>query len=181
MESPISAVQTSRMARIVGLLGKFTTMLSKWLYWIAGAGLILMLALVVADIIGIKLIAHPIPGGIELTGFLGAVVIGFAIAFVQIMKGHIQVDFLTMRLSPRPKAIIDVFMTFFGIVFFAVLAWRSLDYGRVMQLSGEVSMTQRIPFFPFIYSLAFCYFVACLVLLVDFCKAVMKVGVKWTR
>jgi TRAP-type C4-dicarboxylate transport system permease small subunit len=136
---------------------------------------------VVADIVGIKVLAHPIPGGIEITGFLGVVVIGFAIAFVQILHGHIQVDIIVMRLSPRTKAIIDSITTFFGIIFFIVLAWRSMDYGRTMLTTGEVSMTQRIPFYPFIYSLALCYLITVLVLVAEFGKSVLKAGNKWNQ
>jgi TRAP-type C4-dicarboxylate transport system permease small subunit len=181
METQASSARGAGAHRLIDQLEKVTTTLSKWLYWIAGAGLIAMLALVVADIVGIKALAHPIPGGIEITAFLGVVVFGFAIAFVQVLRGHIQVDFLVMKLPPGPKAIIEAIMTFCGIAFFIILAWRSWDYGRTMQLTGEVSMTQRIPFYPFIFGLAFCYLVTFLVLVVDFGKAIMKIGKTWTR
>ncbi len=179
METQASSSRVSGTKGVIGRIEKYTHLVSKWLYWIAGAGLIAMLVLVVADIIGIKALAHPIPGGIEVTAFLGVVVIGFAIAFVQVLHGHIQVDFIIMKLPPRAKAAIDAVMTFFGIVFFIILAWRSWDYGNIMHKTGEVSMTQKIPFYPFIYGLAFCYLITFLVLVVEFSKAIMKVGKKW--
>jgi TRAP-type transport system small permease protein len=181
MEIQSPAVQASEPKSGVNRFEKYTTLLSKWLYWIAGAGLIAMLALVIGDIFGIKLLAHPIPGGIEITAFLGAVVIGFAIAYVQVLHGHIQVDFFIMKLPRRARAVVDSTMLFWGILFFIVLAWRTLDYGIIIQKSGEVSMTQKIPFAPFIYGLAFCYLVTVLVLVTEFIKTIMKVGKKWTR
>lgn len=180
MEMHAPSTRVSEAQRTIIHIEKYVNLLSKWLYWIAGAGLIAMLGLVIGDIIGIKALAHPIPGGIEVTALLGAVVIGFAIAYVQVLHGHIQVDFFIMKLPPRPRAVVDAIMLFFGIVFFIVLTWRSLDYGRILQVSGEVSMTQKIPFYPFVYGLAFSYFVTTLVLLVEFIKSIMKVGKKWT-
>jgi TRAP-type C4-dicarboxylate transport system permease small subunit len=180
METRAPSVRESGAENKIKRVEKYTTLLSRWFYWIAGAGLIGMLALVVADIIGIKAFSHPIPGGIEVTAFLGVVVIGFAIAFVQVLHGHIQVDFIVMKLPPRARAVIEVFTTFLGIAFFVVLAWFTMDYGRILQASGEVSMTQKIPFYPFIYALAACYLVTFLVLLVEFSKMIMKVGKRWT-
>ena len=174
-------VSTEKTKSFLYRLEKYVNTVSKWLYWIAGAGLIAMLVLTVADIIGIKLLAHPVPGGIEVTALLGVIVIGFAIAFVQVLHGHIQVDFIIMKLPPRARAVIDAFTTFLGIAFFVLLAWRSWDYARTMQVTGEVSMTQKIPFYPFIYGLAVCYAVTFLVLLIEFSKSIMKVGKRWTQ
>jgi TRAP-type C4-dicarboxylate transport system permease small subunit len=181
METRASSPRIPGTGGVIKNVEKYTNKVSQWLYWIAGAGLVAMLALVVADIVGIKALAHPIPGGIEITAFLGVVVIGFAIAFVQVLHGHIQVDFIVLKLPERTRTIIEAITTFLGIAFFAILAWRTLDYARSMQLSGEVSMTQKIPVYPFIYGLAVCYLATFFVLLVEFSKAIMKVGKKWTQ
>jgi TRAP-type C4-dicarboxylate transport system permease small subunit len=180
METRAPSAPAHGAENMVKHVEKYTTLLSRWFYGIAGAGLIAMLVLVVADIVGIKALASPIPGGIEITAFLGVVVIGFAIAFVQVLHGHIQADFIIMKIPPRPRAVIEVFTTFLGISFFVLLAWFTLQYGRTVQISGEVSMTQKIPFYPFIYALAACYLVTFLVLLVEFSKVIMKVGKRWT-
>jgi hypothetical protein len=55
-----------------------------------------------------------------------------------------------------------------------VLAWKSYDFGHILQVSGEVSMTQGIPFYPFIYGIAFCCISVFLVLLAQLLKAVIK-------
>jgi TRAP-type C4-dicarboxylate transport system permease small subunit len=180
METRASSIRPSGAESKIKRVEKYTTLLSKWFYWIGGAGLVAMLVLVVADIVGIKVLASPIPGGIEVTAFLGVVVIGFAIAFVQVLHGHIQVDFIVMKLPPRPRAVIEALTTFLGISFFGLLAWFTLVYGRTLQLSGEVSMTQKISFYPFIYALSACYLVTLLVLLVEFSNIIVKAGKKWT-
>ena len=155
-------------------LERFANSSSRWLNWVAGAGLVTMLGLVVADIVGIKLFKWPIPGGIEMVAFLGVVVVAFAIAYTQVLRGHIQVEFFVMRLPKRVQAGIAAFTSLLGVALFAVLAWRSVDFGRVLQATGEVSMTQGIPFYPFVYAIAFCCIPVCLLLLVGFLRSVMK-------
>jgi TRAP-type C4-dicarboxylate transport system permease small subunit len=157
---------------------RFTTTISKWLNWAAGIGLVGMLGLIVADVIGIKLFNNPIPGAIEMVAFLGVVITAFAIAYTYVLRGHIKVEFLVMRLPTRVQAIIASLVFLLGIILFALLAWRSYEYGRVLQVTGEVSMTQGIPFFPFVYALAFCCIPVCLILLVELLKSVLKAAKK---
>jgi len=159
-------------------LEKFVNSLSNWLNWVAGAGLIAMLALIVADIIGAKLFKWPIPGGIEIVGFLGVVVTAFAVAYTQVVRGHIEVEFLVARLPQRARMAIASFVYPLGMVLFALLAWRSYDFGRALQVSGEVSMTQGIPFYPFIYGIAFCSISVFLVLLVQYLKILTRAAKK---
>jgi TRAP-type C4-dicarboxylate transport system permease small subunit len=181
METQASARQVGGSSKFIQKLDIYATNISKWFNWIAGGGLVAMLLLVVGDIIGIKILAAPIPGGIELVAFLGVVVVGFAIAYTQVLHGHIKVDFIVMKFPPRLAAVVDLLMLILGMGFFVVLTWRSFDYARVVQVSGEVSMTQGIPFYPFIYGLSLCYLVTFFVLLVEFLKSIVRVGKVWNR
>jgi TRAP-type C4-dicarboxylate transport system permease small subunit len=161
--------------KLINVLDKFTANLSRWLNWIAGAGLVVMLGIFVADIIGIKFFKHPVPGAIEFVGFIGVVVIAFAMPHTEVKHGNIQVDFFTERLPPRLKAGIAALTSFLGAVLFVLLAWQSFLFGRVLQTTREVSMTQNIPFYPFVYAIAFCSLPLCLILLVKCLKGIMKV------
>jgi TRAP-type C4-dicarboxylate transport system permease small subunit len=149
------------------LFRKITGLINKGFNHVAGAGLVAMLGLTVADVISVKLFSRPIPGAIEFVSFLSVVVIAFAIAYTQQLKGHIQVEFFVRRLAWRPANIVGAAVSFLGIALFALLAWRSFEYGRILQLSGEVSMTERIPFYPFVYAIAFCCVPVCLQLALE--------------
>lgn len=133
-----------------------------------------MLVLVVADIIAAKSFRWPIPGGIEMVGFLGVVVIAFSIAETQLLHGHIEVEFLVARLPKTAQKAIGSIVYSFGMILFAVLAWKSYHFGQVLQASGEVSMTQEIPFYPFVYGMAFCCLSVFLVLLVQLLTAAIR-------
>ena len=162
------------MSSKIDWLDRFVNSLSGYLNWVAGIGLVTMLAMIAADIIGAKLFKWPIPGGIEMVGFLGVIVIAFAIAQTQIMKGHIEVEFLMIRFPRKVQKVISSIISILGLALFGLLAWRSYDFGRTLQASGEVSMTQEIPFYPFVYGIAFCCIPIILVLLVQCLRSVTE-------
>jgi TRAP-type C4-dicarboxylate transport system permease small subunit len=157
---------------------KIVNTVSSWFNWIAGAGLVAMLALITADIIGNKVFKSPVPGAIEFVGFLGVVAIAGAIAHTQVLGGHIEVEFLVRRLSSKAQNVVISFVTFLGIVLFAAIAWRSVDYGIKLQKSGEVSMTQEIPFYPFVHFIALCAILVCFVLIVQLLKNIFELRKK---
>ncbi len=153
---------------------KFVNSLSNWLNWVAGIALVGMLALILADVIGSKLFNWPLPGGIEVVSFLGVMVIAFAIAQTQVLRGHIEVEFLVTRLPGMAQKVIAGIVYLMGTVLFALIAWTSYEFAHTLQVSGEVSMTERIPFYPLVYGTAFCSISVCLVLLVQGIRAVTK-------
>jgi len=165
---------SGKIDRAESLIGS----ISKWLNWIGGFSLVAMLAIIVADVIGVKLFKSPVPGAPEFTSLMGLIVIAFATAYTLFLKGHIQVEFLVMRLPLRGQTISKVLVSLFGLALFVLLSWHSYEYGSMLQSTGEVSMTQRIPLYPFAYAIAFCSIPVCLVLIVDIIKTVMKAGKK---
>lgn len=141
-------------------------------------GVVAMLALTVADVIGIKIFKSPVPGAIEIVAFMGIVITAFSIAHTQSQKAHIQVEFFVMRLPGKLRAGVAAFTSLLGIILFALLCWQSIEYGHSLWAAGEVSMTSRIPVYPFVYAIAFCCIPVCLVLLVEFLKSIMRVVAK---
>ena len=160
---------------IIERLDKWAKLISNWIVWIGGAGVVLMLALTVADIIGVKIFKTPVPGAIEIVAFLGIIITAFGMAYTQAQHGNIQVEFFVTRLPKRVRAVFGVLTSLLGFILFALLAWQSVRYGINLQQSGEVSMTSRIPFYPFVYAIAFCCIPVCFVLIVEMLKNIMKV------
>ena len=166
---------------VMARLDRYVSVLTRILFAIAGIGLVGMLALIVADVIGIKVFSRPVRGGIEIVSFLSVVAIAFAVAQTQAMRGHVAVDFIVEKFPRRAKLVIDVVMLVFSVGLFAVLAWHSFKYGMKLRQTGEVSMTQKIPFYPFVYAMGVCFVVTCLVLVMDLVKAIQKAVRQWTR
>ena len=120
---------------------------------LAGVAVVGMMLLTCADVL-LRLLRHPIPGTYELVGFLGTVIISFALALTSLEKGHIAVEILVERFPARVQSGIEAVTSLIGAALFALLAWQSLIYGADMRQSGEVSVTLTMPIYPFIWGIA---------------------------
>lgn len=160
-------------------LERVANFLNRWLNWVGAGALIAVMLLVCANIIG-RAVPQlgPIKGTYDLVGLLGGIMLGFALGYTQLQKRNISVEILVSRLRPRTRAIIDGITLFISFTLFALIAWQHSVYATSIWQVGEVSETLRIPFFPLIYAVAFGCIALCLVLLVDFLKALAEVRKK---
>ena len=145
--------------------------------WVAMAAVLLMMTLIVLDVIG-RFFRHPIPGTYDIVGLLGAVVISFSLAYTSVKKGHIAVEFLVQKLSERTQSIIETVTSFASALFFGMLTWRVFLYAADLKSGGEVSMTVKLPLYPFVagagIGCAFLTVVLCLGFLRNFNEASRK-------
>jgi len=180
-QEPLPVRETGPTIPAIARLDRYIAVLTKILFWIAGLGLVGMLLLIVADVIGIKIFSKPVPGGIEYISFLAVVAIAFAVAYTQVLRGHVAVDFIVEKFPRRLKLIVDMLMVLFSVCLFALLSYYSFKYAGSLRKSGEVSMTQKIPFYPFVYGMAVCFVVTLVVVLMDLVKSIVKAADKWTQ
>lgn len=148
-------------------LERFTKQLSRWFNGIAMVALSAMLVLVTADILGGKALGMPVPGAMDLTSLFGLLIIGFSTTETHIMGRHIEVDFVTMRLSKRLRKILRSISTILCILFFTAAVWRISKYAYGLQAYGEASLTVKIPLAPFAYALAAAFTPMVLVLIIQ--------------
>lgn len=139
-----------------------------------------MMGLTCADIV-LRLFRRPILGTYEIVGFLGAVVASFAMAQTTIERGHVAVQIVVQRFSPRVQEIIYLITHLLSLLLFALLAYECVRYGNDLQASGEVSMTIQLPFFPILYGIALSAVTVCLVLLVDILLMMTKGAEAWPK
>jgi len=182
-EPPLAAYEggTPPAGEVSTLLDRYLAYLTKALFYIAGAGLVGMLVLIVSDVIGIKIFAKPVRGGIEFVTFFAVVTIAFAVPHTLMMRGHVSVDFIVDHFPRRLKLVVDALMVALGVVLLSLLTWYGFKYAGDLRTSGEVSMTQKIPFYPFVYGMAVSFAATLLLLVLDLVKAVRKAVKTWTR
>lgn len=125
------------------------------LYLVGGVALLFMMLVTVADVI-LRIFDCPITGTYELVGFAAAVLIGFTIPYVTSIKGHIIVDFFIMRLPTRVQWIFRVLTRCMGAFLWALIAYELFIFGKDLYISGEVSPTLQIPFYPISYGMGLC-------------------------
>jgi len=143
--------------------------MSKILSLIGGAALTFMMFLTVADVL-LRAGGHPILGTYELVSLSLAIVIGFSIPKVSLERGHVFMEILLEKLSKRDRAIMNTFTRILATVLFGIIAYNLLLIGKEYHMSGEVSSTLKIPFYPVVYFVGICCFVECLVFLSDIVK-----------
>lgn len=153
------------MERIDQVLRKASRVLNA----IGGTALVFMMLLTVADVIG-RMWGHPIIGTYEVVALSLAVVIGFTMPKVALDRKHVYMEILIERLSPMGRAAMLTFTRLLCVMLFALAGYNLLGVGHEFRLSGEVSSSISIPFFPVAYGMGVCCFVLCLVFLLDIAK-----------
>jgi TRAP-type C4-dicarboxylate transport system permease small subunit len=140
---------------------------------IAGVALVAMMALVFGNVV-CRALWKPIMGTYEVTAFLAAMTISFALAHCAVNKGHIALTLFVDRLSPRVRAFFDTIVSILGALLYFILAWEVAKYAIHMRDIGEVSLTMEIPFYPFILGVAFGLLMLALVSLIDLFKSLVR-------
>jgi TRAP-type C4-dicarboxylate transport system permease small subunit len=142
---------------------------SNWLNRVAGAVLVLMMLLVNANVI-LRPLGLPIWGAYELVGFMGSVVLSFALIQTTYKRGHMAVEIVLSRLPPRVQAILSIFNRLAVFTTMSLIAWQSARFATRILHNGEVSATLRLPYYPFLYAIGAAFGVAAVIVLVDLLK-----------
>ena len=137
--------------------------------------LFLLMLLTTADVVLRKLANQSILGTVELTEFLLIILIFFIMAQTEIMGNHVKVDLVMVRFGRRTQNVVDTLTQLAGFVLVALITWSSFFYAGKMRAAGEVSQDLWIPVYPFVYVVAVGCLVYCLVLLINFFKAIQGV------
>lgn len=105
-----------------------------------------LMFLTVADVLGRAFFDKPIPGSFELSEYMLSILILLGAAYTQQLKGHVGVNFLIKRFSPRVQALCSVFTTLGCLFVVTILVWQGY-----VDAAGEraVSDQLRIPQWPF--------------------------------
>lgn len=154
----------------MGLLW-ITEKLARFMNVISGCAITFIMLLTGADVV-LRIFGHPIIGTFEMVSLAGAVVIGFGIPMTSWTRGHIFVDFLIAKFPTGVMAAINIITRLMCIGIFFLIGKNLLKYSYDLLMSGEVTLTRQLPFYPIGYGLAVCCFVQCLVLTCDIIKVI---------
>ena len=140
---------------------------------IAQAGVFVMLLILFANILGRKF-WKPIYGTFDYVSFICAILVAFSIPYCALKKGHTQVELVVERFSERVQGIIGIITDILGLGTFSLVTWQCVVYAIDMKRCGELSMTTLLPFYPYVYGIAFGCALLCLVILADLIKSAVK-------
>jgi TRAP-type C4-dicarboxylate transport system permease small subunit len=154
----------------MGTLEKIDDFLNKILMVVGSVAVLLLMSIATVNVCLRFFFNAPYRGAYELVGFLGAIVIAFALGYTQKRKDHIVVDILTEKFPKRVNRILDGINYLITTIFFSVVSWQVFIWGMKISKSGEVSETLKIIFHPFIFSVSLGFALFSLTLVIDFLK-----------
>ena len=142
--------------------------------FIAGVGaffLVPLMLITATDVLSRDVFNHPIPGTVELSGYMLSVFVLLGIAYTQQVKAHVGVSIITSRLPHHAQLILNIIITLISLFIFSILAWQ----GWAVGIGGRtVSDMLRIPQYPFRLLVALAALFVCFELLIDFGDAIGK-------
>ena len=107
---------------------------------IGGAGLLLMMAVVVLDVTLKYLISQPVPGTLEMVSFYFMSVCAFLpFAYVQKTEHHIVMTLATERMPPAAQRILVALVYLASAAYLCLFAWASAIEAAHMTRVGESS------------------------------------------
>jgi len=137
-------------------------------------GLAVMMLVVVVNVL-MRAVWQSMPGSFEIAGYLGAVVIGFALAHCAVKGRFVAITILVDRFQKRTRLIIGIITGIMSVGLFGLAAWHLGMLATDLWHAGELSPTLRFPHYPLIYAVAFGCLLLSLVLLVNVLKLLVQV------
>jgi TRAP-type C4-dicarboxylate transport system permease small subunit len=131
--------------------------------------LAVILFLSVADVAGRELFLRPIDGTWEIVSMAFVICGACAIGYTQLVKGHIQINIISDRLSPRGRHILFFFSYIACITASTLVGWQgwlrmAVYFGKT--IGGETN-TLGLPYWPFMLIFSLGFFWLSIVLLID--------------
>jgi TRAP-type C4-dicarboxylate transport system permease small subunit len=112
----------------MALLARLDRLLRQISYvgFLAGSALLLIVGLMgAADVVSTNIFLRPIPGTVELSGALLAVIVFLGLAEAQARGSHIVIDVATQSMGPRMKRISGVISLALAGALMGLVAWQT--------------------------------------------------------
>jgi TRAP-type C4-dicarboxylate transport system permease small subunit len=167
-------VMSERRIEKKGWFEKFKKRIHRVNRFIAGVGacfLIPLMIITAGDVVGRDVFNHPIPGTVELSQCMLAVLILLGLAYTQQVKAHVGVSVVTSRLPHPAQLILRVVATLLCLFISCILVWQ----GWVIGIEEKtVSDMLRVPQYPFRLLVAVGAFLTGLELVIDLGDSLAK-------
>jgi TRAP-type C4-dicarboxylate transport system permease small subunit len=134
---------------------------------IAGGVSLLALTLLATMNVALRIFQVPVSGTYEVVSFLGAIVTAGALGYTQKRKDHIVVDILSEKFPAPVKRVLDRISYILILLFFSIVSWQTFVYAKRLMLTGELSETLKIAYYPFVFLVGIGFAVLSLTSLLD--------------
>ena len=112
-------------------------------------GMVISTLLGAADVVGTQFLGQPVHGALEITESTMVTIVFGALAYAQIRRSHIRVEFFYTRAGPRTQAGMDVLADLMAILFFSLLLWQAVNEAAFsLSIDESTFGLIRIPLWP---------------------------------
>ena len=148
MHEPGLIDETVVQPTVRGPLGQGLYLLAKGFAVAGGLMFVALVAMSLISIVGRKLAAAPVPGDIEIMQMGTAVAAAAMLAYCEMARHHLRVDFFTAKLSIKNKDRLDAISHLLLAGVALLLAWRTGVAAISLKEAGETSMVLSWPVWP---------------------------------
>ena len=153
--------------KLTAWYGAFVELAATYLSYVAAALLAVMMFFTALDVILRYFLNRPITGSYEISEFMMAIVISFAVAYCGAKRGHISVDILVGRLPKRVRAVLDSVLSLINLAFIGLVAGETIKHVTVLRQTNSKSSVVGLSHWPFVVAVAIGLIVLVLVILRD--------------
>lgn len=136
---------------------------------VGAAGIILLVSLMLlvsSEVVSRQIFLTPIKGTIELSKFLMGTLTAFGLSFCALKDGHIGVELVSNFVSKKASKLLDKINYYLVMGFSLILVIQLCSYAMFTSHLGSSSDRLKIPLAPFIYLVAFGFFMMILALVI---------------
>ena len=140
--------------------GRFLNRILGWVVNSSAFGaasiVVILMAMVVADIFGRKVLNKPVPMSYEVGAFMLVFIVFMGLAYSQRQKAHIRVEFLTLRMPEKGRAIMDLLAYTLGIAIYGAIFYQTFKWSyHSFEIGEYVAGLVNIPKWPSQFAVVF--------------------------
>ena len=138
----VGAVITALAVKAAALL----FLIERYLTYASAAIIIGVMCFVGAEVFMRYVLNSPIPGHLEGSELLVCIIVFFAVAYTQSLKGHVGMTLIIESLPEKTKTILEIITLLLSVATCAILSYFSFKYAYNCWIIGDITMSP--PFFP---------------------------------
>jgi TRAP-type C4-dicarboxylate transport system permease small subunit len=131
-----------------GPLDRLNGRITLWLARLAALMLAIIGVMTFADVFARYFLNKPFTGTVEFTEIMMGLMVFLGLGLATHERRHIGVDAVTMRLSKRTNALLDMVMSAIGLVVSCILFWQMYGKAMVLFQKGDYTPVYHVPYWP---------------------------------
>jgi TRAP-type C4-dicarboxylate transport system permease small subunit len=150
---------------------KIVRFLATATFYVTMVGLSVIAGLTFLDVCLRYILNRPILGVYDITRVMLILTVACAFGYTQMIRGNMAIDLLILKLGRKKKAVVSIIYDFIGLALFLTITVQAFRQGHALRITGDATETVLIPFYPFVYIIAFNMGVVCLVFVLQLAKS----------